>query len=119
MSLKKKELETFKAMLNERKAQILNNIDSASKEMESLSSQELNDEGDHAAVSTDNLIDSAITAQQQHELDEINVALSKMTDGGYGTCEMCEEDIGLERLNVKPHAKYCIVCREIVEKNGK
>lgn len=117
MGLKKKELENFKAMLEERKAQILTNIASASKEMESLSSQELNDEGDHAAVSTDNLTDSAITSHQQNELEEINLALVKIQDDSYGTCDMCEEDISIERLQVKPHAKYCITCREIVEKN--
>ena len=32
---------------------------------------------------------------------------------------MCEDEIDIERLKVKPNAKYCITCREIIEKNNK
>jgi len=31
---------------------------------------------------------------------------------------MCEEEIGEQRLKVKPQARYCIVCREIAEKSA-
>jgi DnaK suppressor protein len=31
---------------------------------------------------------------------------------------MCEEEINPARLEIKPFAKYCIDCREIVEKEG-
>ena len=51
------------------------------------------------------------------ELQEIETALAKIKVKQYGICEMCEDDIGFQRLKVKPHAKYCIVCRPIVEKN--
>ena len=34
-------------------------------------------------------------------------------------CEMCEEEISMARLRAKPTAKYCIVCREIIEKGKK
>lgn len=32
---------------------------------------------------------------------------------------MCEDPIGLPRLKAKPFARYCIVCREIIEKENK
>ena len=31
---------------------------------------------------------------------------------------MCEEPINPERLKIKPFAKYCIDCREIIEKEN-
>ena len=31
---------------------------------------------------------------------------------------MCEEKIQEERLKIKPFAKYCIMCREIIEKEN-
>ena len=85
--------------------------------MDQLNSLELNDEGDHAAVNNNSMIESAIVHQQEQELREINIALGKISAGDYGTCEMCEDDIGFQRLKVKPHAIYCIDCREIVEKS--
>jgi len=65
------------------------------------------------------MIEQAISSQQSRELAEIDFSLSKIENGGYGICEMCEEDISFQRLKVKPHAKYCIVCREIIEKSAK
>lgn len=113
------DLVYFKKILNERKTQIKKNISDAAKEMESLNDSEANDEIDHATISTDRSIEQAITSQQSHELKNIEYALNKIKNGTYGICEMCEEDINIQRLKVKPHAKYCIVCRELIEKDSK
>ena len=111
------ELNYFKEILNSRKEQIRRNIDGVNSELSQLSSLELNDEGDHASVNSNSMIESAIVLQQTKELAEIDSALAKISHGEYGVCEMCEDDIGFQRLKVKPHAIYCIDCREIVEKS--
>ncbi|MCD6189986.1 MAG: RNA polymerase-binding protein DksA [Sulfurimonas sp.] len=107
----------FKEILESRKDQINKNITGVNNELNQLSSLELNDEGDHAAVNNNSMVESAIVQQQEQELREINVTLGKISTGDYGICEMCEDDIGFQRLKVKPHAIYCIDCREIVEKS--
>jgi len=111
------ELQFFKDMLLNRKQQILKNIDGVNSELSDLSNLELNDEGDYAAANNNTAIEGAIAQQQIEELEEIDNALKKIENGGYGVCEMCEDDIGFQRLKVKPHAIYCIDCREIAEKN--
>ena len=114
--MRNSELEFFVDMLESRKAQIQKNLEGVEKDLEELNGLELNDEGDHASVSNDNLREVAIGQQQELELIEIQVALGKIKDKQYGICEMCEEEISIQRLKVKPHAKFCIDCREIVEK---
>ena len=111
------ELTYFKDILESRNDQIVKNINGVNDELDQLNSLELNDEGDHAAVNNNSMIESAIVRQQEQELREINVALGKISTGEYGVCAMCEDDIGFQRLKVKPHAIYCIDCREIVEKS--
>jgi DnaK suppressor protein len=111
------ELHYFEEILQTRKIQIIKNINGVEAEMLELRECELNDEGDYASVSNDNMVESAIGAQQSQELLEIEVALGKIKSKHYGICEMCEDEIGFQRLKVKPHARYCIVCRPIVEKN--
>jgi len=111
------ELEYFKEILESRQVQIAKNISGVNDELNQLSSLELNDEGDHASVDNSSMVESAIVQQQEQELREINVTLGKMSTGDYGICEMCEDPIGFQRLKVKPHAIYCIDCREIVEKS--
>ena len=114
--MQESELKYFKDILESRRAQIVKNISGVNDELKQLSSLELNDEGDHASVNNNSMVESAIVQQQQKELQEIAVTLGKITSGTYGTCEMCEDPIGFQRLKVKPHAIYCIDCREIVEK---
>jgi len=111
------ELNYFKEILESRRDQINKNIDSVNSELNQLNSLELNDEGDHASVNNNSMVESVIVQQQAKELEEIEVTLAKIAAGEYGICEMCEDDIGFQRLKVKPHAIYCIDCREIVEKS--
>ena len=111
------ELDYFKEILESRKEQINKNITGVNDELDQLSSLELNDEGDHASVNNNSMVESAIVQQQEQELREINITLNKISTGDYGICEMCEDPIGFQRLKVKPHAIYCIDCREIIEKS--
>jgi len=112
------ELNYFKEILESRKQQIIKNISDVNSELSQLNNLELNDEGDHASVNNNSMVESAIVQQQEKELEEINVTLAKIASGEYGVCEMCEDEIGFQRLKVKPHAIYCIDCREIVEKSN-
>jgi len=114
--MRNSELKFFVDILESRQAQILKNIAGLEKELGELHSLELNDEGDYASVSNENMRELAIGQQQEVELIEIQVALGKIKDKKFGICEMCEENISMQRLKVKPHARYCIDCREIVEK---
>ena len=116
--MQKSELDYFKSILLARKEQIEKNLAGVQEEITELQGQELNDEGDLASASSDSLVENAIISQQQKELSEIQNALAKIESGDYGICEMCEEPIGFQRLKVKPHAVYCIDCREIVEKSN-
>jgi len=111
------ELNYFKEILKGRKEQIEVNLNDVHVELNELSGLDAKDEGDHASVNNNSMIESAIYDQQMQELKEIDKALLKIANGEYGICEMCEDDIGFQRLKVKPHAIYCIDCREIVEKS--
>lgn len=115
--MRENELHYFEEILLARQVQIIKNLNGVEAEMMQLRECELNDEGDYASISNDNMVESAIGAQQSQELLEIETALGKIKSKQYGICEMCEDDIGFQRLKVKPHARYCIICRPIVEKN--
>jgi len=116
--LRENDIYYFKQMLETRRNQIMKNIEGSTKELNDLHhSHEVMDEGDFAAVSADNMVNEEILSAQQRELREIEEALSKIENKTYGICEMCEEPIGMQRLKVKPFAKFCITCRHIAEKN--
>jgi len=38
-------------------------------------------------------------------------ALRRMAEGSYGTCQGCAAGIPLERLEILPHAQFCVPCQ--------
>jgi len=115
--LKKTEMTFFQKELEDRKIKLETNLSTTSGEMTAMRRNELKDEGDHAAMSLENAVENAILGQQSRELAEIEEALDRIKDNTYGVCEMCSSEINIERLKVKNFARYCIVCREVVEKS--
>jgi RNA polymerase-binding transcription factor DksA len=51
-----------------------------------------------------------------YDLDE---ALRRLYGGTYGVCESCGKPIAPERLDVVPHARLCVPCKEREEKSAR
>jgi len=52
----------------------------------------------------------ALVAQARRRLAEIDAALSRIDDGTYGTCERCQADIAVARLEARLTARTCVEC---------
>lgn len=50
-------------------------------------------------------------------LAEIDAALEKIDDGTYGVCELCEQPIHPDRLEILPFASLCVACQRQKEKS--
>jgi RNA polymerase-binding protein DksA len=57
--------------------------------------------------------DDKIIAIEKEVAEQADVvaALARITDGTYGTCIDCGDDIGVKRLEAWPTAKRCIRCQ--------
>lgn len=51
------------------------------------------------------------TEQEVVEQADVVAAMARLTNGSYGRCIDCEEDIGVKRLDAYPTAKRCIRCQ--------
>ena len=117
--MRTRHVERLVKILLERKAQIERNIQDVLKETTNAAQGEVvGDDADLATFSSNAQTGAAISEQQQRELKEIEHALKKVNQGTFGVCEMCGEQIGIDRMRVKPHARYCIICREVYEQNA-
>ena len=45
-------------------------------------------------------------------LKNINLALEKIKNRGYGKCELCGREIRKERLKICPEARFCLKCEK-------
>jgi DnaK suppressor protein len=117
--LRKSHIDTLQEQLLARKKELLLETTESKELINELMSESASDDADFAEISSDSFNMTAIRNKQMEELQDINLALNKIDDGTYGVCDMCDEQIGLPRLKIKPHARFCIHCRPIYEKSLK
>ncbi len=53
----------------------------------------------------------ALAIAARHALDDVELALSRMGTGRYGTCLFCGSAISLERLQILPQSSHCVDCQ--------
>lgn len=111
----KKQIEELRVALEIRREKIIENIDGSKDNIESLKSQEINDDLDYAELASDSFTEGMIANHQLEELKQIDDALKRIKNDEYGKCEMCSITIPIGRLKAKPFAKYCTECREVYE----
>ena len=63
-------------------------------------------------------INSQLAEVESRELANIEKALARIREGGYGVCEGCGERIPMARLNALPYATCCIECQRELERTG-
>jgi DnaK suppressor protein len=64
-------------------------------------------------------LDLILTDREKQKLKQIDDALDRIEEGSYGLCEECGIKIPRARLKVVPFAKYCVECKEVIEREEK
>ena len=108
--------EFFSTLLTQRKRVLRDSMIEKGELMEQWYSSRLSDDSDVVAAALYESKVANILELQKTEIDDIDYALTKIKNKTYGICEMCDDEIDIERLKIKPHARYCIDCREKKEK---
>ncbi len=60
--------------------------------------------------------DLSIIESVQASLEDIEAALHRVEQGTYGTCEICHEPIGDDRLDAVPATRFCVEHQAEVER---
>ncbi len=55
-----------------------------------------------------------LSERDYKELRDIDDALTRMREGGFGRCSRCGGAIGRHRLRAIPEARYCLTCSTLV-----
>lgn len=114
--MEKEKLDSFRAMLVELKRRLSSDyektLESASEEFGS----EVPDMNDEATRTMSRRLLMSIGDKSLDTLRQIEEALERIDDGEYGICAECEEPIPEGRLELVPHAIFCVRCQEQIEK---
>ena len=86
--------------------------------LQALRDQTSGDVVDFALDSAQDELNSQLAEVESRELKQIETAISKISNGTYGLCELCQKNIPLARLQALPYASNCIECQTKVETLG-
>ena len=106
----------LRAKLEEERARLANAVEvlvrenpgSLEDELGEIAAGNDNHLADLATSTYDRELDEGLEEGAQQTLADIDLALRKIDEGSYGTCEICGEQIGAERLSAIPWARFCI-----------
>jgi len=114
---RQKEILEIRRTLVEQKDSILSEAEST---MNSLPEQTVfPDLGDQATAESDRNFILRLRSREQRLLTKIEEAVERIDGGIFGICDVCGEEIGLERLRARPVATLCIHCKEEQEEEEK
>ncbi len=116
-SMTKKELKRFQEMLEEKRRAVLDRARKTLSEDMTLDTNDLADEMDLAASEYIQSFEFRLRGREKSLLAKISNALRKIEEGTFGTCELCEEQIGKKRLEARPETTLCIRCKEDQERD--
>jgi DnaK suppressor protein len=115
--LTREDLEALRRDLESRRADLLASIDARRHEERDLAlTRDVGDEMDDAVTEGVASMTSKLLERDVMLLAEINRALGKFEDGTYGVCEGTGEPVGVERLRLRPWARYSVAYQEDMER---
>ena len=120
------DLDYFNNLLMEKKSQA--NADLEELERQSRSDDALESSDDRSAYSL-HMADRGTDAMEREKtmlfaqregayLDYLDEALERVADGTYGSCRICNGEIGRARLEAVPTATQCIDCKSKADREA-
>jgi DnaK suppressor protein len=109
-----KQLEHFRKMLSELKAELSQDIDRTVHTMQDEATV-FADPNDRASQESDIALELRNRDRERKLIKKIDETIAKIDAGEYGYCDSCGIEIGLKRLEARPTATLCIDCKTLDE----
>jgi DnaK suppressor protein len=106
--------QELKAMLEERRLELVRELHAKIRDVRAENTHEHNvlDEGEISDADIQEEIGFALIQMKSETLDRINTALRRISEGTYGICFECGDEIAEPRLRALPFAVRCKDCEE-------
>jgi DnaK suppressor protein len=112
-------MKSIKDMLLKMREDLVRGITRKSKETAVSGVSDIGDILDSVSEERTRELDMILTDREKQKLKQIDDALERIEENTYGLCEECGVKIPRARLKVVPFAKYCVECKEVIEREEK
>jgi DnaK suppressor protein len=108
--MKKKDIEYFRTLLNNRLEELVSHGDDTVSGM-TVPKENFPDPTDRATLETDRNFMLRIRDRENKLIKKVKKALERIDRGSFGICESCGEPISIQRLKARPVTTQCIDCK--------
>ena len=108
------QLEQIKVRLEEMQAEILGESEETVHGMQEESTL-YPDPNDRASLETEHINNLRIRDRERKLLSKVEEALERVENKTFGYCEECGNEVGEERLLIRPVTTFCVTCKESQE----
>jgi DnaK suppressor protein len=106
----------FRELLTEQRREIMDLYEHDLKEGQRAVDEGSEDVVDRANRAYNSELRLALSGTERETLFQIEEAIGRLDEGGFGRCTNCENEIPEARLKAVLWARYCIDCQELEEK---
>jgi RNA polymerase-binding transcription factor DksA len=100
-------IQLVEAKLGEKLGQLQERLVHVNKDMSKSHSA---DSSEQAVERENDEVLGGIGQETQSAIEDIRVALARISEGSYGSCLNCGEAINPERLKALPETGHCVTC---------
>src|SRR5213083_2477465 len=109
----RKSIDRFKKSLQVRHRELQSGVAQTERNLRAAQTDYDKDEGDRANTSLAREIDLAQKSRDRALLALVDAALKRISEGTFGNCLSCGQEINSKRLEAVPWVRYCITCQEL------
>ena len=113
-----KSRERFRKRLLQTREEIIGQLRQRDLSAQEIGRNGIQDIGDESVTISNRHLLMSLSENERDKLIEVDEALDRIENGTFGICEECEEAIALKRLEAIPNARYCVRCKESLEKES-
>lgn len=117
------DLRELKTSLTSRRAELMDELARMQAEIQSIGVEqglEGGSTGNHFADDGSSVMEAERLATMSADMNgillQVDSALDRLDNGGFGICQRCHQKINPERLAAFPYVAYCINCQTILER---
>ena len=114
----RKSIDRFKKSLQSRHHELQLGVAQPQQNLHAVQYDYGKDEGDRANTSLAREIDLTQKSRDRALLALVDAALKRISEGTFGDCLNCGQEINTKRLEAIPWVRYCITCQELIHGAG-
>ena len=114
MIMKNKDLEYFRKLLTRWQEDLYKQADVTLIDLQEATVKAI-DPVDQASYQATQDFTLRIRDRESRLIGKIHIALARIEEGTFGICDMCGEEISIQRLKARPVTNFCITCKNKTE----